>query len=292
MARLWILGAADPEMAAIETLLRQFGEKTAFATLRGQRVTPGTAYTADGQTCDSLEGLEEVILVECELPEFFAGDPAPKVSHVDHHYAGDPGYGKGPEDFLRASSIGQTYLRLNTGSRFELTKLGWGDAHEMNPESGDPGSILVLLPKELVLTAAADHCLAHAYDGECPGVNPDELMAWRAASRAAFQKRTVEAVLADVAAARDALATAPEVRIAGAIKDLRGKSVPELPEAAARDGVAFLAEMKEKDGRTKVVLQAAAPDQIEAFMKYWAPDQGLTDIYGDPRRGFCGAYKK
>src|SRR5690606_27510283 len=32
----------------------------------------------------------------------------------------------------------------------------------------------VVIPDDIVYTAAADHCLAAAYRGECPGVDPDE----------------------------------------------------------------------------------------------------------------------
>src|SRR5690606_12426626 len=45
------------------------------------------------------------------------------------------------------------------------------------------------IPHDLVLTAAADHCLGAAYRGECPGVDTDELLAYRVASRARFQHR-------------------------------------------------------------------------------------------------------
>lgn len=35
------------------------------------------------------------------------------------------------------------------------------------------------IPHDLVLAAAADYCLAAAIRGECPGVDPDDLMRWR-----------------------------------------------------------------------------------------------------------------
>src|SRR5690606_24433639 len=47
----------------------------------------------------------------------------------------------------------------------------------------------VVIPDDLVYTAAADHCLGAAYRGECPGVDPDALMHWRVAQRATFQGR-------------------------------------------------------------------------------------------------------
>lgn len=314
MSKLWILGAPDPEMTAIETLLRSAGEKVAYAIVLGKRVTPGTAYKADGQTCDSLEGLDEIVLVECELPGFFASDPSPKVTSIDHHRPGDPGHGKPPAEFMGASSIGQAIRHLiETRSLpdgwprwvgvmnawpsskgegvYEKDGQGWSIVGRTWPNS-EGQWVRYIIPEETAIVAAADHCLSRAYDGECPGVNPEALMAWRAASRAAFQKRTVKAVLADVKKAREALLSAVNEPLGRGFlaKDLRGQDVPELPEAAAREGMAFLATVKEKDGREKIVLMAGSPGQIEAFLEEWAPARNLKDRYGDPQRGYCGAY--
>src|SRR5690606_24115507 len=150
-------------------------------------------------------------------------------------------------------------------------------------------AIYRIIPPPYIFAAAADHCLAAAYRGECPGVDPDALMRWRAESRARFQRRPVEAVLADVERAREALMDAPVVRLspepwepAGgvhgrtgacwqsggpdpsartdacyamgdplAVVDMRGQYIPELPEAAAREGVCFIASITERDGRIK-----------------------------------------
>jgi hypothetical protein len=131
-----------------------------------------------------------------------------------------------------------------------------------------------------------------AYQGRCPGVDPDELMRWRAETRARYQGRPVQAVLEDIARARKALAQAPRVLIGGVpVADLRGQEVPELPEAAARDGVPFLATPRtRRGGRTKVVLQCAPPEVLAAWPE-WAARNGITDLYGgDPERGFAGGY--
>ncbi len=101
------------------------------------------------------------------------------------------------------------------------------------------------VPRDVMLIAAADHCLAAAYRGECPGVDPDALMRWRAESRAAFQRRPVEAVLADIAAATERLRAA---RGSDGIADLGNSTVPEAPEAACRAGIPFLAVVTERDG--------------------------------------------
>ena len=154
-----------------------------------------------------------------------------------------------------------------------------------------------MVPKAILLAAAADHCLGAAYRGECPGVDPDALMTWRAESRAKFQGRSVADVLADVERARKALLEFPIIRLAAAVgnttmlvADMRGPVVPELPEAACREGMAYLATVRDPGGREKVVLGAASVAQVEAFMSTWAPTQGLINIYGDPARGFAGGY--
>lgn len=153
-------------------------------------------------------------------------------------------------------------------------------------------SRICAIPEECLLMAAADHCLAAAYRGECPGVDPDALMRWRVESRAAFQRRAAEDVLADVERAREALRAAPTLTLAPGLeaRDMRGQHIPELPEAAAREGICVVADLPGPDGRVKVVCQSGEPEQIAAFIERWAPAHGLTDIYGDPARGFAGGY--
>lgn len=324
MTRLWILGASDPEMAAIGTLLAQCGEEYAIATVDGQRVHPGCAYRMTRPLPD-IWGDKKVVLVECgydpalRIPsqrcarcgDYQWGDWAgygdlgddgqpvaggmgycgdlhewsPTWTVVDHHRPGDPGYGRPSAEFMTASSIGQVLAILGR----EATQ-------------------------EQRLVAAADHCLAAAYRGECPGVDPDELMRWRIASRAAFQRRSEAEILADVERARESLRESVYTRriepYAGAngycphcgtadhpdcmypavewrYADLRGQHIPELPEAAAREGIPFLSAVRDRDGREKVVLQAAPADLVSAFLS-GSVVPGLVDIYGDPARGFAG----
>jgi hypothetical protein len=320
--RLWMLGAADPEMEAIEALLLECGERVTYATADGHRVTGGTAYRAD-----PVPGATH--WVECESP----GQAREVI--IDHHRPGDPGYGRPPAEFLLASSIGQVIAALidagvsfprgvGRGLAMEITVPGWRfDGEWMYEGAG----ARIYLRLDRLFTAAADHCLGAAYRGECPGVDPDELMRWRVETRAAFQGRATAEVLADVERAREALRAAPlEVVLAecpdcgttalrsgadgscavsacqsggngwpGQIaiaqyRDLRGQHVAELPEAAAREGLCFLSDVTDRDGRSKIVCQSGSPEQIRAFLDHWAPDHGLTDTYGDPARGFAGGY--
>jgi hypothetical protein len=258
--RLWILGAGDPEMEAVETLLKEQGEEIAYATVGGKRVHPGNAYKADGTDPVQDNKVYDLVLVECDGTFHVA---CTSIKKVDHHRPSDPGYGKSPKDFWPASSIGQVHHIL-----FSYPEAGWGIGLLLN-------------------VAAADHCLPAAYRGECPGVDPEELMKWRAESRAKFQKRSVVEVLADVENARQALRNAPLYSgIMGRVADFRSMTIPELPEAAAREGIAFLAELKDRDGRCKVVLQAADEHQVAEFLATYP----ATEKYGDPARGFAGGY--
>ena len=263
--RVWILGASDPEMELIEYLLRKCGESVVYAVdENGRRVHPGNAYRCP--VPEVPEGAT-VYAVECidELPEGWR--------RIDHHRPGDPGYGCPPSIFFPASSIGQVIT--------ELDLLGVASIFSA-------ADII-----EAIHAAAADHCLAAAYRGECPGVDPDALMRWRVKTRANFQGRPVEELLADVERARAALREAPSIDLGAgtSVRDMRDTFVPELPEAAARDGVAYIGVVSDRDGRRKVVLGGhTTPETVRAFMDTWAPAQGLTDIYGDPARGFAGGY--
>lgn len=263
--RVWILGASDPEMELIERLLRKCGESVVYATdENGRRVHPGNAYRCP--VPEVPEGAT-VYAVECidKLPEEWI--------RIDHHRPGDPGYGCPPSIFFSASSIGQVIA--------ELDLLGVASIFSA-------ADII-----EAIHAAAADHCLAAAYRGECPGIDPDKLMRWRIKTRAAYQGRSADELLADVERARAALREAPSIDLGAgtSVRDMRDTFAPELPEAAVRDGVAYLAVVKDRDGRKRVVLGGhTTPETVRAFMDTWAPAQGLTDIYGDPARGFAGGY--
>lgn len=258
------------------------------------------------------------------------GHPQPPFVEVeaviDHHRPGDPGYGRKPEDFLVSSSLGQVITELAEMGKLPSSwptregfsrddsgdidylgyKIGWavcirdGCKDRSTTLHGVPGgdpcpdeaSTWALIPQEYVLAAAADHCLGAAYRGECPGVDPDDLMRWRAESRAHFQKRPVEEVLADVERARVALLEAPVIDGSArgvSVRDMRGERVAELPEAATRDGEAYIAgPLLTPDGRTKYTC--SGPLQVIQDFLDGLLVPNLVDTYGDPTRGFAGGY--
>jgi hypothetical protein len=307
--RKWILGASDPEMSMIETLLRECGEEVCYYTdAQGRRVHPGNAYLDHGVRYDNDSG-ETLMFVEC-LPVTYGN---PLVEVVDHHRPGDRGYGVGPEAYFYGSSIGQV-VRLM--AKYCIQPREWQVEYELWRAYGEPGQLFTLrrdhvvsygathddgdhaflwlvVPTEILLVAAADHCLMAAYRGMCPGVDPDALMEWRMASRAAFQGRSVSDVMADVEAARKALRACiglPSAQHPGeVIADFRKhQTLPEMPEAACREGIPFMATVTEIGGRVKEVLQAASPEMTRTVMEEWR--QAGYEVYGDPARGFAGAY--
>ena len=316
MSRLWVLGASDPEMAAIETMLRECGETVRYATIAGRRVSAGDAYRMDAIPVDATPWGGHLYLVECgdssvgswrliAHPDSAGLEPSDipsehyvTVLSVDHHRPGDAGYGRTPEDFFGASSAGQVWAAL---SRLGLL-------------SGRPSP-----SGEIILIAAADHCLGHAYAGRCPGVDPDRLLRHRVAQQVAFRARnggsqTVESAMADIAAAKDALDSAVRITLShtddvgtcdgcgirtegdgwdycecATVRDMRGRLVPGLPDAGTRYGLAYVADgLPGPEGRVKTVCSGDA-ETIRAFFG-WASREGLVDAYGDPARGFAGAY--
>ncbi|MBI3205010.1 MAG: hypothetical protein HYZ29_25965 [Myxococcales bacterium] len=317
---LWVLGAPDPEMEAIETILHTMGERVAYATCEGNRVSARTAYQADRVALPP--GCRTLIWVECAQADGRAT--------IDHHRPGDVGYGRHPANFLHASSIGQVISRL---ARDGKVCPEWDRGQQDPEDDSEPGDIwlwpdrrsaAVVLPagetREISfvvpLIAAADHCLGAAYAGQCPGIDPEELRHWRVATRAEFQGRSIEDVLADVIATTKALQEAPQITLLGpadwthteehdwsssvcdgcaresiVAADMRREPPwPELPEAATYVGMAYISgPLAAPDGRRKITCSGTA-EVIRAFMETWAPAQGLVDLYGDPARGFAGGY--
>lgn len=322
--RVWVLGASDPEMAAIEAMLRERGEAVAYAAEtppRGGnpiRVTPGSAYRAThilgapppgGAEAAATTVVVEVVWVEAGgspgLAERWLGVDDDVVHHIrcDHHRPGDPGYGRPPGEFWGASSIGQV-----------------------------AGLLGVAPTPRLRVAAAADHCLSAAYAGQCPGVAPGavreyrrrERAEWLAAGPRAATAAACEAIAqalggappprGDVRAWEAAveaawvhtgtrIAAAPRVELAPGVSvaDTREEALPELPEVAAQCGVAVLYRLVPppgaRDPRPKVgVIGAGAGTRpgeapIRAFLGGWARAAGLADIYGDPARGYAGGYE-
>lgn len=257
----WILGASDPEMARIEEVLLEEGIAYYAATARGAvRVTPRDAYASE------IVVEFACVLVECGGPSL----DEHCAYRIDHHREGDRGFGRPPAEYMDGSSLGQV-----------LAVLG------REPTEEDR------------LVAAADHCLAAAYAGHCPGVDPDSLHAHRCAERGAWLSRgpgsgrdeareavalaarattTVldhagplawaDAVRGAGSATTSVLAEAPTILLGGVeVLDLRELgTLPELPTALVRSGQAAVYRMVPlagaRDPRAKVGIIGAGEGSV------------------------------
>lgn len=256
--RMWLLGSSDPEMNAIEEVLLANGELCAHATKAGARVRPG-------QQADPAEiraGVDTVVLVECDVP---IADGL-QVIHIDHHNPGDPGYHAGPAEYLQGSSLGQVL------------------------------SILGLEPtRRQRIIAACDHNLRAAYAGLCPGVTRDDVLAFRLASRAAWQSRSIDDVRKDVNYALVVLDTASSILIEGEIvRDVRDvPNLPELVDAAMYRGYSYIARTTAPShvlGYMADKTLVSAPIAVISAVMSAPADYGIKKggLYGSPARGFCG----
>lgn len=316
----FIMGADDPEMERISSILTRSVEEglidgeVHFATVAAKRCHPGNAYRADAPVWGPApEGLTPmVVAIEC-------GGDWEHDFLIDHHNPGDPGHGLGPDRFMEGSSIGQLlalFARMKEWGvmhTFTLvvtfsTKLKASIASDARPGDyinsyehhclwlGDDHA--AILPWDIVAAAASDHCLSHAYAGECPGVDPDDLAKWRAKVRAKFQGVDAKEVMKNITAARKVLMSAPRLDLGDDLEvaDTRGLDTGrEGGEASAQLGLAVYYEQGKDDpfnrsGRTKAGLIGGSPEEIRQFMEVWGPANGLMDIYGAPERGYAGGY--
>ncbi len=321
---VFILGAADPEMNLIEEILQDaLSSNTimgtvAYAAVDGNRVHPGNAYrTTDLVYVDhggtgSGDSIEHSVVVAIEC----GGDVITPDVVIDHHHPGDPGHGVPADEFIQGSSLGQLISYLVTLGAHKLVGGTVGDDSielgSNTPEVGDflmnnHGEWVVVaedgnyygIPDEVVLAAAADHCLAAAYRGGCPGVSPHSLLEWRAQTRATFQKVSSTDIMDGIIHAIEVIHGAPKVELSPGVQvaDTRGLDTGrEGGEASAYMGMAILYKQDadhpaNRSGRTKVGLIGGSPTEVTAFMEVWAPDNGVMDVYGSPARGYAGGYK-
>lgn len=260
-----LLGGDDAEMQIIKNVLMDLKIPALHNTIGGKPVHGGNAYKVS-----EFDSLDEtipqdafVLCIETRLPT----DTVRPYKVIDHHNPGDPGFDFGPEKSFEGSSIGQLLNFL------EWEK--WGET--VCPD---------LDVAEMAYVAAADHCLGAAYRGECPGIDPDSLLRYRIKQKAAFLKVSEEELFKTILSTIDKITQLSE----GEIVDLSEQGTfPELPEAASYLGVAYVAKIKEPSGREKLVLGG---NTNPALVEQWLSDQANLgrEVYGNPKRGFAGAY--
>jgi hypothetical protein len=258
----FLLGAQDLEMREIQRVLAATGMKYLHASHDGIRCSARSAYGANGAVLTGRGQMSRaavvlphaaLIMVECHLLGHVP------VARVDHHYPGDAGYDRPPREYLAGSSLGQVLMLL-----------------EMEPDSTQR------------LLAAGDHCLSAAYQGQCPGVDPHELLFLRAAWRASMSGRSLCDVMSGVLDAASRLKQHFDSDVAESVF-LDPVEVPlDLAEGAAYAGTPIRYRELLPSGEMKEMLKGAAPENIERFMQGHA-DAGRS-VYGNPFRGYAGAY--
>ncbi len=267
--RLYILGADDPEMSLIEKGLRNAKQLIAYATVGGKRVAPFNAYEPeDLRFADSKEHeFLSVVLVECSMPACLEGAKPELI--IDHHRPGDPGFGEPPEKFWEASSIGQLFAHAER----EGFDLGL-DMHQAK------------------LAAAADHCLGAAYKGRCPGINVEDLVKFRAETKAKFKRIPVDAVLDDFKKAAASVRALDSIDLLGqTFKDAIGININEFPEGLSIEGVCGVYSFEDgRSGKVKVGVLNGEPEEVRAFQAAVSNCDIFESPYGDPARGFAGAF--
>ncbi len=250
-------------MREIEKAISRAGSRALQAAKNGVRCTPRTAYEATGIVTVSRSGKARpaalpprtpVIFVECRVRGY---DP---VLIVDHHNPGDPGYDKSPEDFMEGSSLGQVLRVL-----------------EMDAT-----------PTQRLL-AAGDHCLTAAYQGKCPGIDPNELLFLRASWKARVSGRSFGAVMEGILDAAKAVRRQYDSDFGESVFLDPTAVSPDLAEGAAYEGVPVrYRQYFLPGGDLKEMLKGAAPERIADFMG--EHERAGRHVYGNPHRGYAGAY--
>jgi hypothetical protein len=264
---LFLLGAADVEMMSVATGLDRLGIAYKMATFGGQLVLASQAYKADGLTIEDVTG-KVLVTVECS-DALGIQSCATRVA-LDHHNAGDPGYGKPPEMYREASSIGQVISYLSG--------------------LGVDGDALAAAFPNWEMVAAGDHCPAAAFLGKCPGIEVERFREFRLLGAATFQKMDVEVLRAEILAAIDKLMALPVITHKGVSwRDSIGAEIKQLNHATSWTAIPCAYSMAQRDGRTKVgIIGSDEPAVVSAWMEYYSDK--LVDMYGDPARGFAGGY--
>ncbi|MBI4120912.1 MAG: hypothetical protein HY457_01515 [Parcubacteria group bacterium] len=279
---LFLLGAADPEMNRIRTILETCGLRFAYARKGADVVNPKTAYKAD---LPDVSQIQRLVCIECAPMLFHLNHPL-EIVVIDHHREGDPGYDLGASRYWEAASVGQLVRFLQSEMPDAFAKFDFASAEE-----------------ELRHIAAADHCLAVAYKGKCPGIDVeklDRMVIKNISQETGFRPGYVKLLVW----AYDRVLKDAEVVLMGDVPifDMTSEYLGSggytaeylsLRAAAMRSRRIYLCKWKDSPGeeQEKIMINGDVPPRvIEHFTKVWAPAQGLTDIYGVPKRGYAGGY--
>lgn len=258
----FVLGAQDPEMREIQHVVHDAGLAWAHAARGRRRCNPRTAYAADGVVRVGADQIPRPAVLPPKAPAVFVECTVlgvEPVGRVDHHHPGDPGYEAEPEHFMDGSSLGQV-LRLLEREPTETQRL----------------------------LAASDHCLTAAYQGRCPGVDPQELLFLRASWKAKVMGRSLSDVVEGILDAAKRVRRRHDSEL-GESRFLDPTEIPpDLAEGAAWAGVPVRYRELLPEGVLKEMFKGGTPAAVEAFMA--EHEAAGRPVYGNPYRGYAGSY--
>lgn len=306
---VFVLGAPDPEEARIVEHLKRLNLPFVFARNEGgERVLPHQAKQSDPDWLSrdmdgirSLNGRREVVVVavECRYDKDQISRSERKVVliTIDHHDSTDPGYWAPPDQFQRGSSLLQILWLLG-----------------VTPNEAD-----------LVL-GAMDHCPEAAFQGKCPGVDPEDVLLLSCHATVVARYGVLEGVDALIAArvmAEKAKTEAEKIKLTyrEKLKEIRetrrtpkglvvlGSSpgrvifllAPEVFDLGSEEGmkdylwwrlvahlsaVPLLLVTLRRDGTNGMIFYASQ-GSVERMMG-WLNTQGSV-LFGVPLRGYGGA---
>ena len=175
---LFVLGAHDPEMAKIESILRLLGYQFVYALDGEKRSIVSSAYSSTHFNVFNLN----IVYIECD--SIYDND---KMVFLDHHKEGDYGYLLDYNDFIEASSLGQffKYILIHDfyyvvsilNLKVDSFKRSYKEVMYFNNDNWylDTKEGTVIIPEDIVLLSGIDHCLSDAYKGKCKGIDKDLL---------------------------------------------------------------------------------------------------------------------
>lgn len=146
-----------------------------------------------------------------------------------------------------------------------------------------------------------DHCSAAAIRGECPGVSAQDVLERKIAEIASATKELEEYVREMITYFDEMLTKEPKIKIGDEeVVDLRicylgeGYSLHLLTAQVAILAAGKTALLRHRDTSEEAekwsISGHASPNLIREFKEKWAPNQGLSRIYGVPDRGYAGGY--
>lgn len=258
----FVLGGSDTEMKHIEFAIIDAGHEVVKAELDGIRVTRGQAYRADYPSPKIGD-----VWVECQHVDYTKTEMySLGITIVDHHYEGDPGFGKSPKEYWEASSIGQVYNLLGLESDYESRMI-----------------------------AAGDHCLYAAYHNMCPDIDKDDFKSYRMSyfgSNSRPKKFAYDFGSAMMLAKSCKTINLGDLTLVD-LTPMTEKHYSWLADISCLLNMKFVTikPHPKKEGMTKYFVGNLSRNEVKYFTDTLVHQLGdeIMSVYGDPTRQFAGA---